>query len=377
MAEPIRIVEVEPNTEEEKAFISLPFTIYRNDPHYVPWFTRQIKKILARKHPYFAHSHGEFFLALRNEEPVARVALLDPRRYNEYQNKRDARFYFFETKDDLDAVKAMFAHADEWAKARSIERIIGPQGFSSFAGAGILIDGFDRRASMTMMPYHLPYYRELLEGAGFVKFKDFYSARLDARTQGLPSNYRRLAEISLERGRFTVPPLHSKRQLRSMADEIGKIFNKSWEEHDDFTPLTDAELEELKEELLLVSDPSLVKVIKNSENVAGFILAFPDLSRAIIRSKGCLNPLTILSLKREKRRTKDFLINGIGILPEYRKTGGIAVLFYELSRALRAHGVENAELTQIAETTDLMIKSIEKLGAQIYKTHRVYQKAVD
>jgi hypothetical protein len=77
---------------------------------------------------------------------------------------------------------------------------------------------------------------------------------------------------------------------------------------------------------------------------------------------------------REKRRTDRFLINGIGILPQYRKNGGLALLFHEISRSLREHHVREAEMTQIAETTDLMLSNIDKLGARIYKTHRVYEK---
>jgi hypothetical protein len=79
-------------------------------------------------------------------------------------------------------------------------------------------------------------------------------------------------------------------------------------------------------------------------------------------------------MMKEKKRTTRFLINGIGILPKYQKNGGIAILFNEITRALRAHKVSRAEMTQIAETTDLMVSSIKKLNARIYKTHRVYEK---
>ncbi len=375
MSEPIRIVEVEPGSREEKSFISLPFTIYRDNPHYVPWFNKQMRNIIARRHPYFEHSDGEFFLALRNEEPVGRIALLEPRKYNDYRNRRDARFYFFEAKDDIEVTRAMFRHAEEWAKARNLDKLIGPQGFSSFTGSGILIDGFDHTASMTMMPYHLPYYQELLEAYGFKKYKDYYSAHMDTRTQTLPAKYQRIADISLKRGRFSVPKL-SKKELKKVADEVGKIYNNSWEDHDDFVPLSDAELEQLKEELLMVTEPSLVKVIRSGSDIAGFVLAFPDISKALIKSKGRFNLLTLLSIMREKKRTQKFLINGLGILPEYRKTGGIAVLFSEIRNSLRDHNIKSAELTQIAETTDLMMSNIDKLNAKIYKTHRIYQKPV-
>ncbi|MFP4179257.1 MAG: hypothetical protein ACLFNZ_06055 [Spirochaetaceae bacterium] len=376
MADPIRIVEVEPGSPEEKEFISLPFTIYRHNSRYVPWFKKQMKNILARRHPYFEHSDGEFFIALRNKETVGRIALLEPRRYNDYHRCRDGRFYFFDAKDDLEASRALFRHAEEWARARNLTRLIGPQGFSSFSGAGILIDGFEHTASMTMMPYHFPYYRELMESCGFVKHKDFYSAKIDARSQTLPVKYQRIAEITLKRGRFTVPSLQSKKELKKLAAEVGHIYNSSWGEHDDFTPLTEGELEQIREELLHVSEPSLVKVIRSGREVAGFVLAFPDLSRVMQKSRGRLNPYILYRMLKEKKKAEHFIINGLGILPEHRRTGGIAVLFNEITKSLREHGVKTAELTQIAETTDLMMSNIGKLNAKIYKTHRVYQKPV-
>jgi len=138
--------------------------------------------------------------------------------------------------------------------------------------------------------------------------------------------------------------------------------------------MTDEEMDQLIDELITVTEPDLVKVLKRNDELAGFILGFPDISEAIKRAHGRLNPFTFYSMMREKKRTQRFLINGIGILPKYQKNGGIAILFNEITKALRARNVSKAEMTQIAETTDLMIRSIEKLNARIYKTHRVYEK---
>jgi len=376
MTSTVSIEKVEPGSKLEKEFLQLPFVIYKNSSHYVPWFTRTLKKILRKKHPFFEHSEGEFFLAKRSEEVVARIALLEPKKFNEYRNRRDARFYFFETKDDLPAARELFSFAEEWARRRGLDRLIGPQGFSGFTGAGILIDGFDETASMTMMNYHLPYYRELIEDLGFEKYKDFFSAEINADYQVLPQKYRIYAELAMKRGRFDAPPLKTRQDLLDVAEQIGRLYNDSWEDHEEFCPMTEAEMKELFDELVALTDPSLVKVIKKEEELAGFILAFPDLSETMQRAKGVLNPLTYRNLMKEKKTAHRYIINGIGILPRYQKNGGIAILFNEIAKALRDHDVKRAEMTQIAETTDMMIRSIEKLDARIYKTHRVYMKGL-
>ena len=374
MTEPVRIEKVLSSTLQEKEFIQLPNVIYKNNSHYVPWFNRSMKKIISGHHPFFQHSEGEFFIAKRTEETVARIALLEPKKFNQYQGKKDARFYFFEAKDDPGAVRDLFLFAEQWASDRGLNRIIGPQGFSGFTGAGILVDGFDETAAMTMMNYHLPYYRELIESAGFEKYKDFFSAEINASFQGLPQKYRIFAELAMKRRGYHSPDLKSRKELISVAREIGSLYNSSWGEHEEFCPLTDQEMDHLLEELISITDPSLVKVLKKGDDLVGFILGFPDISDAIKRSRGRLNPFTTYFMMREKRKTRRFLINGIGILPQYQKTGGIAILFNEITKALMKQNVSRAEMTQIAETTDLMISSIRKLNARIYKTHRVYEK---
>jgi len=374
MNEAVRIEKVLPSTPQAKLFIGLPCVVYKNNSRYVPWFNRSMKNIIARKHPFFKHSDGEFFIARRNEETVARIALIEPKNFNQYQKRKDARFYFFEAKDDLPAVRELFQFAEEWARKRGLDRIIGPQGFSGFTGAGILIDGFDETAAMTMMNYNLPYYRELIEAIGFVKYKDFFSAEINADLQGLPQKYRTFADLAMKRGRFHSPELKTKKDLLQLAHQIGKLYNDSWDEHEEFSPMTDEEMDQLIDELITVTEPDLVKVLKRNDELAGFILGFPDISEAIKRAHGRLNPFTFYSMMHEKKRTQRFLINGIGILPKYQKNGGIAILFNEITKALRARNVSKAEMTQIAETTDLMIRSIEKLNARIYKTHRVYEK---
>ncbi|HKJ85123.1 MAG TPA: hypothetical protein VKA06_03555 [Spirochaetia bacterium] len=376
MGAAVEIVAVRPDSREETEFIQLPLRLYADSPHYVPWFERSMKNIIARRHPFFEHSDGECFIARRDGHTVGRVAMLEPKRYNDYHKSRDARFYFIELEDDQAVANALFDHAAVWARARGLTDLVGPQGFSSLAGSGILIHGFDRTASMTMMPYQHAYYRGLVEAAGFEKEKDFHSPYLDASTHDLTPKYARAAEIAMKRGRFWIPDYRTKRELRAVAQEIREAYNDAWRERDVFTPLTEAELDQLVDELLLVSDPSLIRVLRSGDTMAGFILAFPDLSGAMVKARGKLNLLTYLRLMWEKRRTRRFLINGFGLRPEYRGAGGTELLFFEITRILKERGVEGAEMTQIAADNEPMMANVERLNADIVKTHRVYRKAL-
>ncbi len=358
-------------------FISFPKRLYADCHYFVPWFDRGMRQILTKRHPFFDHSEGDFFIAERNGTVVGRIAVLDPKRFNDYKEQKDCRIYFFDVIEDIDAARALLTHAEAWGRERGLRRLIGPQGFSGFTGAGILIKGFDKRATMTMMNYHYPYYHRFIEELGFSKYKDFVSAELHSESFSVPDQIISIQKKIKERGGLSTRTIRTKKELHAFAHKILDIYNSAFVTHEEFCPMTERELESTIKDLLTVTDPQLVKVIEHGEDIAGFLLTFPDVSPSLIRAKGRLTPLSLIRLLWEKRTTRRFIINGIGILPRYQSRGGTAVLYYELIKTLFDRRAESAEMTQIAETTDMMMKSIDKLGGEIYKVHRIYQKRIE
>jgi GNAT superfamily N-acetyltransferase len=354
-------------------FVELPFLMHADQPQWVPPFRRDTRKALARRHRFFEHSEGVFYLVRRGGQPVGRIAVLRNRRYNRHRDRRDAFFAFFECVDDVQAASALFDAARQWAAHRGLERLKGPQGFNAMGGGGILVAGFEHRSAMTMMPWNPPYYARLLEECGFETHSDYYSASLDPQTFVMPERIRRVASRILDRGRFRVPALRSRSDVRRYAYRIGEIFNRAWVDHEDSAPLTEEEIDELASGLLLVADPSLVKVLLYDEEPVGFLLAFPDLSSALQRGAGHLYPWNLVDLAVEKRRTRSLIINGLGILPEYQRLGANALMYHELERSVRdqRRSYESAELLQVQDSTAMMLSDMNTLGANVGKTHRV------
>ena len=89
-----------------------------------------------------------------------------------------------------------------------------------------------------------------------------------------------------------------------------------------------------------------------------------------------MNPISMLRLLREFKKSRSVIFNGIGILPQYQRLGANALMYKELENTVR-NSVKNpgrSDITQIAETTWLMLEELENLGAKIYKRHRLYEK---
>ena len=57
-----------------KEFVELPYTLYRDDPYWVPPLRIAVKELLdRRKHPFYAGAEAEFFIARRGSRVAGRV----------------------------------------------------------------------------------------------------------------------------------------------------------------------------------------------------------------------------------------------------------------------------------------------------------------
>ena len=377
MSDSLTVLEIGPKDRRAlDDFIQVPHTIYRESPYWVPRLRRDVREIVRKRHPFFEHSDGAFFVAYSDDRPVGRVAVFDNRASNTQNNRSRAHFYFLDMEDDPEISRALLDRAAEWGKARGLTELEGPMLFGGPSGSGILIDGFDHRAAMTMMLYNYPYYQSHLEGLGFRKLLDFISYALTPNTFAMPERIERLAQAVLRRSRFKVVRFSSKRELKREAKKLAPLFNETLGENLENYRFSEAELDRLVSDLLSVADPGLIKILTYDGEYAGYLLTFPDLSAALQRSDGRLTLRSIIDIKREFRRTREVIINGAGILPEYQRLGGNALLYYELTRTAGGPKFEHADVTQIGETTALMLSDVETLGARPYKKHRVYIREI-
>jgi hypothetical protein len=140
--------------------------------------------------------------------------------------------------------------------------------------------------------------------------------------------------------------------------------------------LTDAEIKFVVDNILLVANPKLIKIIAQEDAVVGFAFVWPDLSAAMQRSKGKLLPFGIIDLLLEMRRTKLVAGNGMGLLPDYQGRGANALLYSEIEKTLTEFGFTQLELTQVAESAVQMRSDLETLGGDPYKNHRVFRRTL-
>ena len=366
------------NKQQVKRFVELPYQLYKDCPQWVPpLLVDAYLPLNRRKHPFFEHSEADFFLAVRAGEVVGRICAANNKPFNEYHKTRKAHFYAFDAINDLDVTRALFEAVVDWAGARGLDTLIGPKGLSPFDGYGILVEGFEHRQMMTMMNYNYDYYPRLIEALGFEKEVDFVSCYLPADSFKIPERVENIAKRVMERGDLKVKKFRNKRELIQWAPRIGAAYNKAFIHNWEYYPFSAGDIKYAVDNIFLVADPRLIKVILYGEEIVGFLFAFPDVSAALQRAKGRLFPFGLIDILLEMKRTKTISGNGMGILPEHQGRGGNALLYYEMGRTVfDFNKFEHVEMTQVAETTRQMRADLKNLNGVEYKNHRVYRKGI-
>jgi len=361
------------NSKEFSDFFELPFSIFNGNKCWVPWFMGDMKNFVDRKHPVFEHTAGEFIVAYKNGIPSGRIFVFENGGYNRTHKKNSAYFFFCDFIDDQDVVDNLMGEAANWSKNRNLDSLIGPIGFGGVSGCGFLIQGFERKAAMTMMIYNHPYYIEKIEKFGFVKYLDNYSYYLPTSAE-LPEVIKDAAEKMMKKEGFSILKARSKKELAKYAPDIVCVFIKTLSDHAGNYQLTHKEIDHVVKDLLTVAKPELMKVVLHKGKVVGFLLGFCDLTRAIQKSMGKINPLSIFRLLREYKKTDTILINGMGILPEFQGIGANMLLYAEMERTIRDNPqFKHLEMVQIQEVTAKMLSNVNTLRGEVAKIHRMYE----
>lgn len=373
----MQIAEVSPrNHRDVKDFLKLPFFIYKDIPQWVPPLMPGERARFKSGYAFYTHSEAVFFLVRDDTgQAMGRIAVMEHRPHNNYRGNKDALLYLYESIDDDEVARLLFKAAEDWARARGLNRLVGPKGFLSGDGLGLLIEGFEHLPAIGI-PYNPTYYpRQWVEIGGMEKEVDYVSARLEVKNFIKAERIMRIAAKVKEQRGFEVPVFRTKAQMRPYAEKIRQVYNQAFSTVWAYTPIPAEELETLTNNLFQIADPPLIKVLLKNGKVAGLTFCYPDISEGIQKIKGELWPFGWMVLLVEKRRTKWLNVSGNAVLPKYQGLGANAVLYAELLNTLLSKDYLGGDLVQIQENNTPMIADLQQMtGAEIYKVHRVYKR---
>lgn len=110
--------------------------------------------------------------------------------------------------------------------------------------------------------------------------------------------------------------------------------------------------------------------------VAAFHLALPDFNQVLIKLGGSLLPFGWLKFLLNKGKIDRARTMALGVLPEFRKHGIDAVLYYEAMKEGIRIGTKSAEFSWMLEDNLDILKPLEIFGGKIYRRYRIVSRPV-
>jgi GNAT superfamily N-acetyltransferase len=377
-------VRVEPvaGRADLAAFINLPFTLYRDDPNWIPPIKADVRKLLdQRNHPFYGggrEAEIQLFLARDGRQVVGRVAAILNHAHNRVHEENVAFFGFFETVNRSDVAGALLAAVEAWAGERGVDAVRGPTNPSTNYECGLLTEGFDR-PPVLMMTYNPSWYVDLVEGAGYSKAKDLYAYFSPVHDASLE----RLKKLAARAERRN-PGLYTRSaDLKNFGPEVAlikELYNAAWEKNWGFVPVSSAEFDALAKELKALVHPDLVRIAFMDDEPVGFILTVPDWNPVLKDIGGSLwrHPFKLI---RHLLFTKADSLPGIrlillGIREGFRNRGIESLLFANGIEVALEAGYEWCEYSWILEDNERTKGAVRLMGGELYKNYRIYEKAL-
>ncbi|GAB4513591.1 MAG: GNAT family N-acetyltransferase [Anaerolineae bacterium] len=384
-AQPIRVRPIS-TPSERLDFITFQWKVYRDDPYWVPPLISERKAFLdPARNPSFQHMDCQLFVAEQGSEIVGTISAHINHIHNEFHNERVGFFGFFECLPDYDIARALLDTACEWVSARGMTAIRGPANFSTNDEVGMLVDGFDS-PPVILMTYNPRYYPEYMERYGLSKAQDLLAYYIDIEIfrehpEKAPAKLLRVVNRIKERGEFTVRPINMKR-LPDEIERFKRVYNSAWSKNWGFVPLTDAEIDYLADNLKQIIDPATVFIAEAGDEPIGVILPLPNLNeplRLAYPRPGVPEAWTMLKLLwhwKVRKRVSLIRAFAMGVVEEWRNRGVDAVMYYEMGKAALERGYTEVEMSWILESNTVMNNTIKAMGGRVYKTYRMYEKAL-
>lgn len=379
MGQSITVVPVETSRDLSR-FLDFQYHLYRDSKYFVPPLRMDLKKTLSReKNAFFEHGDIAPFIALdASGTVVGRIAAIRNGMHLKTHADGTGFFGFYECVEDQDVSAALFEAVEKWHTNRGHTSIRGPVNPSMNDISGLLVGGFDRYPSI-MMPYNFPYYEDFLLAGGFERAMTMWAY------YGHPKY---VTTDRLERGANMVRRRNPGITLRTMdvsrydeeALTVLDIFNDAWSDNWGYVPMTEAEFQQLADEMKQVVDPDLVLILEDEGVPIAFSITLPNLNEALINVKnGRLFPDGMAKLLWQAkvvgiRECRTLLM---GIRKDYRGKGLDAVLNLETMQNGVNLGYTACELSWVLDSNPRMINALQQLNAVVDKEYAMFEKRID
>lgn len=372
------------NTKKDlDAFIQFHYDLYRGNEYDAPnLYSDELHTLSKDRNAAFEFCEAEYFLAIRDNRVVGRVAGIINHRANERWQRNAVRFGWIDFIDDTDVSKALLEAVANWGRTKGMTEIVGPLGFTDMDPEGMLIEGFDQLGTMATI-YNYDYYpRHMEQLGGWTKDNDYVEFKLTV-PETVPEKYKKVAEMVMKR--YNLHPMHPKRKQVFGKEQYGRkvldVVNKTFGNLYGYSQMTEAQIDEYLKMYFPMLDMNLLCLLEDwntpDHDVIGVGISISSMTRALQKCRnGRLWPFgwwhCLMALKFRKAECVDLML--VGILPEYQKKGANALLFYDLIPWYQKYGFKWGETNVEMESNNQVQSQWGPLNPVNHKRRRCYIK---
>jgi hypothetical protein len=356
-------------------FINAPWSVYRDDPNWVPPLLLEQRQRLSRKNPFFEHARWQAWNARDNGRVVGRISAQIDRLYLEQHAEQTGYFGMLEARDDPALFADLLQTAESWLGEQGMRRVRGPFNLSINEECGLLVDGFDTPPCI-MMGHARPYYAHHIEAAGYTKAMDLLAYQIRSDFDIPPVMDRLVGRVASQVRLRCLRRKHLKQEL----EILRAIFNDAWSGNWGFVPFTEAEFADIGGLLTLLVDDDFVQIAELDGHPVAMVVALPNINEVIRDLNGRLLPFGWLKLlwRIKVHYPGSGRLPLMGVRREYHHTPlGAALAFLvvnAVSDPVRRRGIDNVELSWILEDNAGMRNIIRAVDGNAYKRYRIYEK---
>jgi len=375
----MKIVSV---TEErtEKQWMRLPWSIYANDPNWIPHLMQDVAKVFdPTKNKLLREGKAQRWILLNTVGGViGRIAAFINPKTAHTEKQPTGGVGFFECINDQKAADLLLDTARDWLKTQGMQAMDGPINLGDRNMFwGLLIKNYTD-PPIYGANYNPAYYKDLLEGYGFqVWFNQLFFKR-SALMPVQPIFHRKFKQLEND------PDIrmHDARGLsvEQIASDFRTVYNDAWVDHDNHKAMDEATSMKLVKAMKPVMDPRLIIFIRHKDRPIAMYISLPELNEIFRYVDGNLDWWGKLKFLWYKKRGVVKTMTGIvfGVAKEFQGKGiEGALIVYGEKFIVDKKLYQDTVLTWVGDFNPRMVKVCENLGAENYRTLATYRYLFD
>ena len=362
-----------------RKFARYPVKLYRDCPYYVPsFYSDELKVMDPKKNFSLAHCDVKCFLAYKDGKLAGRIAGIIQKKYNAISGRKCIRFSRFDCIDDAEVAQKLMDAVIAFGKERGMDTVHGPWGFNDQDREGMLVDGFDRRATYATN-YNYDYYEKLVTGMGFTTESEWveYDFKIpDALDE-------RIASISryVEK-KLGLIELAESKPMKKLIKEYGykalAMVNEAYSILDCYVPVEGKEMDNILDQFATIINPRYFSLLVDKDNeVVGMGVIIPSIAEPLIRGRGRMTIPTIFRLLKAIKKPKELEMALVAVRADYQKKGVNSLMMARITKNIIDDKIERVESNPELITNLAVQTQWTNFESEVIKRRRAFIKPIE